>query len=269
MKKTTSILRTSFVLILAVTLLFLSGEHVKAEDSPVAMEKKIEFLKSIGTTDEVLSFYSDQQINDLYDRLFGQDVSFSGSYSEIVEVKEKVNGERADNIPPSKLKLSVATYNLHSNGKVVGIDVTLGYNWLKKPVFHLHDALSFSWDKSVFYDDGFFASASCNIVGGHPILLKNIEAPAEATDGGIGWYTSLADPIHGMAETYYGGAQILLRPRTPFVESEVLNSKMYLNYAHQYPGISISFGISKAGPSGAITFTSGNYSKQTLSYTYH
>ena len=267
MKKTTSILRTSFVLILAVTLLFFSVEHVKAEDSPVAMEKKIEFLKSIGTTDEALSFYSDQQINGLYDRLFGQDVSFSGFTSQEVEVKEKINGERG-NIPTSKLQLSVGTYDLKSNDQVTGLDVTLGYKWVKEPILHLDDALTFSWDKDMFYDDGFYAMANCTTITGLPWVLENINAPAKVSDGGLGWYTSIAEPRFEPAQSHYGGAQVLLRPRNPFSTSAVLHSKMRLEYAHQILGASIVLGVNNSGANAGVTFSAGKYDYQSVSHTY-
>lgn len=57
--------------------------------------------------------------------------------------------------------------------------------------------------------------------------------------------------------------------RTPFSSSATLHSKLYLTYAHQKPGASISFGISSSGSNVGVSITGGKYDQQSLSYTYH
>lgn len=269
MKKTKfkSFSTTMLALFLGAIFFLSSITSVEASDPQVAETEKINFLKSIGTTDEALASYTTKQIDDLYNTLYGQDAHFSGFDSKIVEIAETTSDER-ENISPSKLQLSIGTYDLVSNGMVKGVDVSIGYKWLKDPMIHLTDALTFLWDNNIFYDDGFYATANCNVTG-VPILLENINAPALASPGSFGWYSTISQPQSGPADYFYGGAQVLLRPRTPFSSSAALHSKLYLTYAHQKPGASISFGISSSGSNVGVSITGGKYDQQSLSYTYH
>lgn len=270
MKKTKS--KSFFTVMLALFLVatfFMSSlTSVEASDSQVTEKEKIDFLKSIGTTDEALASYNPKQIDDLYNTLYGQDAYFSGFDSKIVEVTESTTDERG-NIPTSELQLSIGTYDMVSNGTVKGVDVSIGYKWLKDPFFHMKDALTFSWDTNTFYDDGFYATANCHF-DGVPILLENINAPALAGPSSFGWYSTISHPTQlGPADYYYGGAQVLLRPKTSFTSSADLNSKMYLTYAHQTLGAGISFGLSGSGANVGVSITGGNYDQQSFSYTYH
>ena len=259
---------TVIIALFLISTFFLSSmTSVEASDSQVTEAEKINFLKNKGTTDEALTSYTPKQIDDLYDTLYGQDAHFSGFDSKIVEVAE-ANSDERENISTTKLQLMIGTYDLVSNGIVKGVDVSIGYKWLKDPMIHLTDALTFSWDNNTFYDDGFYATANCN-VDGVPILLENINAPALAGSSSFGWYSTISQPQSGPADYFYGGAQVLLRPKTPFSSSATLHSKLYLTYAHQKLGGSISFGLSSSGPNIGVSITGGNYDQQSLSYTYH
>lgn len=266
-RKKQKMIATFCTTLLLLMFFMIPPKTVEANDTFVSYSDKITYLKEIGTTDAAILSYTDKQVDDLYNTLHEKDVQFSGYTSKIVEVSERSNGERSSNIPTSQLELSIGTYDIHSNGKVIGVDVSIGYKWIKEPITHLTDALTFRWDDKVFYDDGFYAMACCN-ASGLPVVLENISAPAKATAGSIGWYTTLANPRFELADNHYGGAQVLLRPRTPLNTSAVLHSKMYLEYAHQKIGASISFGLGFSGPSASVSFSGGNYDKQSLSYTY-
>lgn len=253
----------TLALLLTLSLFVSAATSVEASESQVTEDEKIEFLRSIGTPEEILADYNPKLIDDFYNTLSGKDVRFAGSDSQIVEIKENDSKARG-NIPTSQLKLTVATYDMMSNGVVSGVDVGLGYEWLRSPICHMDDALTFSWDDNTFYDAGFYATANCTY-DGIPITLENINAPAIASSNSIGWYSSIREPQPGLAEKHYGGGQVLLRPRYSFSSSTDLNSKMYLTYAHQIIGFGISFGITDIG----VSITAGNYDKQALSYTYH
>lgn len=163
------------------------------------------------------------------------------------------------------LKLNVATYDLVSDGTVIGVDVSLGFSWLTPPILNLTDGFTFTWDKDVFYDSGFYATSGVNTNKGYR-LIDSINAPATAEAGGMGWYLSINNPLD--ANTiggHYGGAQILLKPYSSYAPGTDLNSKMYFTYAHQLIGVGITFGPGSTG----VTVTGGNYDQQTFSYTYH
>ncbi len=249
---------------LLVSSLFMTTiTTIEAAESQATQTEKIEFLKSIGTTDEALASFNPQQIDDLYNTLSGKDAHFSGFDSQIIKVTENNPDERG-NISTSQLQLSIGTYDMVSNGTVIGVDVSLGYQWLKEPVFTMTDALTFKWDSNLFYDDGFYATSNCMVDGQH-LVLENINAPALADSGSFGWDSKLSLPHHGNSYKHYGGAQVLLRPRNSFSSSADLNSKMYLTYAHEILGGEISFGFTDIG----VSFTGGSFDQQSFSYTYH
>lgn len=249
-------------MVLSMILLGSSSLTTQANDS-TSLSEKIEYLRSIGTTDEAISEYSEQQINDLYERFYGHDVVFSGYQSKVVTITEP-SKTRAGNISTSDLRLSVGTYDMLSNGRVTGIDVSLGYEWLNGPIIELIDACTFTWDSDLFYDEGFYAVSGCNTLDGYRVL-ENINAPAIAENGGMGWYMQITNPYGGTIN-HIGGAQLLLKPRGNISSSTDLNSKMYFTYAHQQLGVSISFSSSSEV---GVEISGGNYSKQTFSYTYH
>lgn len=259
-KKIFTVMLASF---LAATFFMSSLISVEASDTLVTEEAKIDFLRSIGTTDEALSSYNPKQIDDLYNTLYGKNAVFSGYNTQIMDITESSSGEKG-NIPTSQLQLTIGTYDLTSNGKVTGVDVSLGYKWLKEPVFNMTDALTFKWDSNLFYDDGFYGFSNC-LVDGQNLTLESINAPALADSGSFGWYSKLSLPHHGNSYQHYGSAQTLLRPHTPFSTSANLNSKMYLTYAHQILGPEISFGLSDVG----VSFAGGSFDQLSSSYTYH
>ncbi len=151
------------------------------------------------------------------------------------------------------------------NGKVKWVDVALAYEWLQEPILTMTDALTFTWDANTFYDNGFYANSGC-IVDGQYVNIEDINAPATAQAGGLGWYSKLSLPHHGNTYKHIGGAQVLLGVKNPFSSSATLNSKMYLSYAHQLVGAGISLGF--PGSVG-VSFTGGKFDKQAFSYTYH
>lgn len=262
-KKSIKKIQSFLIITLAVVLSIPNLVYAESQNH-ITQEDKINFLKSIGTTDEAISNYNPIQIDNLYSTLYGKDANFSGFESQIVEIQEE-NTTLRGNIPTSQLKLSVATYDVISNGVVSEVDVSLGFNWLQAPFFNLTDGFTFTWDDDVFYDEGFYATSGVNTNKGYR-LIDSINAPATASAGGMGWYLSINNPID--ANTiggHYGGAQILLKPRMSFTAGKTLNSKMYFTYAHQLIGFSITFGPGSTG----VSITGGNYDQQTFSYTYH
>ena len=255
-----SIISAVLTLILTISIPSNAADNT----SPVTYKEKIAYLKSIGTTDEAIEEYNPYQIDSLYNSLIGKDARFSGLESKIVDIIDN-NSITKGNISTSQLKLTVGTYDMLQNGKVNNVNVSIGYEWLKEPILVLTDALTFTWDNSLFYDQGFYAESVCNVDGEvHPIEF--ISAPATAQAGGLGWYSKLSLPHHGNTYKHYGGAEFLLGVRKPFSASADLNSKMYLTYAHQLIGAGISLGF--PGSVG-VTITGGSYDQQAHSYTYH
>lgn len=249
----------SFVLSIATFL------PVSAENVPTT-EQKVAFLKSIGTTDEAISIYNPTQINNLYNDLYGKDVHFSGFETKDVKMTENVgDGKARGNISTSMLRLTVATYDFVANGKVTGMNVSLGYQWLQSPILHHHDALTFTWDNNLFYDAGFYAESGYNIKSGF-LSIDRVNAPATAQAGGMGWYLNTALPPGITTSNNFGGADIYLKAHSSYSPSTRLNSKMYFTYAHQILGLGITLGF--PGSVG-VSITGGNYDQQTYSYTYH
>lgn len=252
--------------LIVLTMMLSVTSIVYAEDESISNDEKIEYLKSIGTTEEALANLNPKQIDEIYDSLSNQKAVFSGCKSEIVEIADGDTTARG-NIPTSKLKLSVATYDLvSSEGKITGVDVSMGYEWLSEPVLQMKDGFVFTWDNNVFYDNGFYAIANCDSeLGRH--VCDSSSAPATAQAGGMGWYLKIAPdiPSYVGGRRYYGGAQMLLRPRNTIYSNNKPTSKLYFTYAHQLVGVGISFGTS--GTVG-VSITGGQYDQQTLSYTY-
>lgn len=264
MRKIKSRFSSAIAMFLVLALFMSFNVNAKDIQKEATYDEKIEFLKSIGTTEEALSNYNPYQVDSLYNDLYGKDVHFSGSESKIVDISNG-NPNSRGNISTSQLKLTVGTYDMITNGKVTAVNVSLGYQWLKEPILVLTDALTFTWDNNDFYDAGFYATSVCT-VDGEEHVIEDINAPATAQAGGLGWYSKLSLPHHGNIYKHYGGAEVLLIPRTPFSSSANLDSKMYLSYAHQLVGVGISLGF--PGSVG-VTFTGGNYDQQSHSYTYH
>ena len=252
--------------LLVLTMMFSVTPIVCAEDKSASNEEKIEYLKSIGTTEEAIDDFNPQQIEKIYDSLSNKEAIFSGYKSEIIEITDGDTTARG-NIPTSKLRLSVATYDLVNNdGKITGVDVSMGYEWLSEPVLQMKDGFMFTWDNNTFYDNGFYAIANCDSESGRHVC-DSTSAPATAQAGGMGWYLKIAPDIPSYigGRRYYGGAQMLLRPRNTIYSGSKPTSKMYFTYAHQLVGVGISFGSSG---SVGVSITDGKYDQQTLSYTY-
>ena len=259
MKKVRLFLTLTLIIVLAVPTVVRAEDHQKIE-----REDKIGFLRSIGTSEEALSNYNSKQIDDLYTTLYGKDVEFSGCGTQIVEIEDG-NTNLRGNIPTSKLKLNVATYDMKTNGVVTGVDVSLGFEWLTPPFWNFTDGFTFTWDNNIFYDAGFYAVSGVDTDKGYRVI-DTIDAPATAAAGGMGWYLSINNPLDAnTVGGHYGGAQVLLRPRAPFAPGANLDSKMYFTYAHQLVGGGISFQPGSVG----VSITGGNYDQQTYSYTYH
>lgn len=257
-------IRVMMLVCMGIMIAGLAVNIVNAEDR-ITEAEKIDYLKSIGTTEEAIAIYNQAQIDELYYTLQGKDVKFSGIETTIVEIENKNSDQmERNNISTSKLQLSIGTYDMERDGKVIGIDVTLGYKWLESPLMHFTDAFTFTWNDALFYDDGFYAMSNYTLAGGQMITIEQISRPATGQAGGLGWYLNTAVP-HGAISNNYGGAQILLRPRTYYTSATKLAAKMYFTYAHQLVGAGITIGPDGPG----VTITGGKYDQQTFSYTYH
>lgn len=240
---------------------------VKADERSIILEEKVKFLESIGTPKNVIETYNSTQIERTYKNLFGKNAHFAGAESKIIEVKDETSSLRG-NISTSKLKLSVGVYDMvdEATGEVFEINVSVGYEWLSEPIWQSNDALTFSWDKDLFYDEGFYHESLCSI-NGWIHTIEYITTPALASEGGFGWYSKLGIHLDDASiYKHFGGGDIRLIPKRSYKESTDLNSKMYFQYAHQIAGVGISFGIT--GDLG-VSINGGNYDEQALSYTYH
>lgn len=262
-------------MLLAILLAFVSNGYVtKAAEVNSEYYMQLEYLREVGTPNELLLDFSPARVAQLYNTLYEHNekrVVFSGYDSEIYKITENNENARGGNISTSDLKLTVATYEfIDENDKVIGMNAALTYEWLTNPIFHLTDAMIFTWDGTLFYDEGMYAQSCYD----HPtygvVSMDYVDSPAKAQSGSMGWYLSTAKP-KGVSSYNYGGADICLMARNPFDTDTQLRSKMYFTYAHQIAGASISLGISSGSTpsvSAGVSVTAGDYHEQTYSYTY-
>lgn len=75
--------------LIVLTMMLSVTSIVYAEEESISNDEKIEYLKSIGTTEEALANLNPKQIDEIYDSLSNQKAVFSGCKSEIVEIADE------------------------------------------------------------------------------------------------------------------------------------------------------------------------------------
>lgn len=257
--------RLSLVLTFVMILFLCSSVSVNAEELQMVSDDFMrEYLVTLGCPEEYVDTLSDEKVSNMYNILICGNYEFSGLKQEVVELQDG-NANARGNIPTSKLRLTIATFdNVNSLNNVQEVYVSLGYYWLQEPIVTATDALTFNWDGTLFSLNGFYAMNT----SAQNLPVDSIDTPAKSASGGIGWYSRMKDPYLGMVGIN-GGAELLLIPKQTIKANSNLNSDMHLNYAHATVGLSLSFGISSSGPSAGVSVVSGVYDEQATYYIYH
>lgn len=259
---------------LSVVVLLINAACVSAAETESEYEVQVDYLKSIGTPDELLEQYTPERIKNLYDtlqeRVVGdKTVQFSGYKVEEYDVTDSDNRIRG-NISTDDLRLIIATYDfLTDDNYVDGVNVSLSYEWLNDPVCHYEDGFGFSWDGSIFNDEGIYAASYYTHPDYGVFTMDEVDRAANANVGSMYWYLDTGKP-KGVTSNNFGGADIYLVPKEAFPASERLKSKMYFQYVHQKLGANISLGFSTDSTGNfSVSVEAGHYDMQTESYTYH
>lgn len=262
LKKIISLMIISCTCIAMLGTSVLATESSGSEVTPTLQEMR-NYLLSIGTEQEFLDDIDANRIEKLYWKCIDKDVSFLGYDTEIVEIQESDPRLRGQ-ISTSKLKLGIAVYEMTSNGKVTGLNISTVYEWISDPILHRTDAHTFTFDGNKFMVGGMYAESGY-MVSTQWLRVDFVDTPAKAADGGIGWYLSIGKGTDlPKSITNSGGAEIYLIPRNGSATKEQLHSSMYYTYAHQIPGASISFGTS----GGSVSISGGSYDYQTKILNY-
>ena len=223
------------------------------------------FLKDIGASDEYINGLTDEQLELLYNKYspYKEKIHFSSYETKIVEIEnsDASNDERAANIPPSKLKLSIDTIDFtDSNGYVVTVCVDAMYEWLSTPILNLTDAHTFNFDPKQFYFSELYG-CSCFKYNGLQ-YADEVFTPAKASDGGVAWYLKIGSGSVNKGNNQ-GYCSITLKTIKKYKPGNC-HSNMYYEYAHQTGALGISVSISGI----SLGFSGGNYDSQAITYRY-
>ncbi|MCL2865314.1 MAG: hypothetical protein FWE25_07235 [Lachnospiraceae bacterium] len=255
------------VLLLGLVMVFISNSvvlNVSAKSNVIDKEEIKEYFLSIGTEQSFLDMTNDEKLEQLYFELRSRgEATFTGYETKVVEVQGSNENSRGQ-ISTDKLKLTIAIFEHTANGKIFGLSISLGYQWLTQPWNNFTDAHTFSFDGSKFMISGMYAESGFMTTNGYK-QRDFVDGPALAMDGGLGWYlkTNVAlewSPI----KPNFGGASIYLLPRNGATSKANLRSSMYYNYGHARVAFGVS--ISKNGPS--ITLSGPAFDNQTVVKNY-
>lgn len=253
------------VLAFIMTLVLVVPISANAKETQsISDDSMREYLISLGCPEEYVETLSTDKMANMYEILKSGNYEFSGWEQEVLEIQEE-NPNARGNIPTSKLQLTIATFdNTHDGNIVNDVYVSLGYLWIQPPLATFTDALTFNWDGSLFSLNGFYAMNT----GKNGGVVDSISAPAKSANGGVGWYSRMADPNFGIVGVN-GGAELRLVPKKTITMNSNLNSDMHLNYAHSTLGVTLSFGIDGDGASAGVDIVSGVYDELATYYVYH
>lgn len=230
---------------------------------------KTEFLESIGLTQDKISTLSDDEINTLYGKYKDRSGRIISYKSEIHEVKETLNPLTRGTIPTSKLRLTIAVYQPSDQfGLPYGYyEVQYGYEWLTVPVMQTTDAITATWNNSLYHvsEDKFGESFSSGQYGiyddvdpgpfgtdnQYPYTWSN--APAIYEQGAAGWNFVFSRNSLAQSSIYVdreGGSASIILEKNNF--SDTTPSNLTLKYHHNIGlfGLSMNyqgFGISVSG----------------------
>lgn len=253
------------VLALLLSLSFSSMQAITVSANDTTSSDAISFLEEIGAPDDFIQVLPEEQREYLYNRYKSQaeNLQFGNYTSEVVEIKDNNdNVQTRGQISTSKLRLTIDTINLvDSNNKVGTVYADACYEWLEDPILHWTDAHTFNFDSSLFYVTELYGFSMYKLGEGGAIV-DEVTTPAAASDGGIGWYLSIARGSQNVGNNF-GGGSIVLKPNSKFTVG-TKQCNMYYTYGHQIVGASIS--LSPSGPS--VNISSGSYDYQTVIHRY-
>ena len=213
-------------------------------------EEAYEWAVSVGYPEEYLELISGDPavLQKIYLELRDVDELEVAASCETLTVNEPAL--QRGNISSSDLNFWMVAAKASIDGYISFVHINVAYEWLTTPLHFLDDAVAVNWDASLWYYDqgtsGFVADMRGGGIGGS--AYETIYNPAQAVQGGIGWYCDLNMAFSDL----YGNASFKLYPR----DSQLLNGTRYAttisaNYAHSTyseesftigtDGVSVSF----------------------------
>lgn len=190
-----------------------------------------------GYSQEYLNTLSDNFIYKLY--MTTNDCYVTNESTEIVELKSEGSViETYGMISPNSMKLTVNSIELCKKGtnEVALLIVTVEWEWFDgKPAIRLNDAITVNWKSDLFYlmENGFLSEDRWCLRGAEDYwaVSKDYTAPAEITQGGLGYYTTLTrDP--NFSTCLGGGTLISLVPCYTIYSGDNLGTGINVNYTH-------------------------------------
>lgn len=227
-----------------------------------------------GYSQEYLDTLTDNFIHKLY-------VATDGCYisqmsTETVELKnENSNIETYGTISPNSMKLSITTTEVckKDTNKVALLFVVIEWEWFDgKPVIRLNDPITVNWDSNLFYlmEDGFISEDTWALKGvDYWVVSETYMAPAEANQGGIGYYTALTkDP--NFSTCVGGHTLIILEPCFEMYSGNKNGTSINVNYTHNRTIIVPTPSFSKEGTSvGVATLLLCDKISATTNYRFN
>lgn len=145
------------------------------------------------------------------------------------------------------LKIEAAMMCRTGSNKVESVLVGVSWEWAaNKPTYRGKDAITVNWNSDVFtYADGFYGQDLYKSNAGDEwTVFKDTDAPAEANQGGIGYWTDLK-----AFKKYVGGAMLfLLVPASPINTGSTYYTGINAEYAHSpVPLTGLSFSVADVG----------------------
>lgn len=196
-------------------------------------------------------------------------VYYDNKDAENLEIEEEVSmlpsetdtsTERAGNIGEDAMEFrsSAVKHTTGKNGTVVKVNIYFTAQWLNgKPINRFNDAIVSNWDSSLWYcDTSTFWGRVEDVSNGSSAtadVVYSSTRPAEAEQGGLGWYAPLQNSPLGFTPTVRIG--YVLYPRNSTMpEGTKYTSSVTATYGHTYYATSLAgISISVSGPSVSMS----------------
>ncbi|MBQ8638429.1 MAG: hypothetical protein IJ468_04610 [Lachnospiraceae bacterium] len=249
--------------ILMLCLLIGCANNCFAEES-VSYEEKVQYLKSIGCTDEYLEIRDTKTIEQVYEQLVGKNVKFVDN----VRVKQNANQR---SIPTGTIDDSMFFWEIgvfceeDADGNMTALDVEPYGRWIEMPINRLTDAVTVNWDSDLFSLNYFYVSATglAQLYDGTTEYIEyyNNEYPAYVTEGGVGYTAPISKNLYKNISV---SSMIQLIPKAgAFTEGVEISVPIIATYYHQLIELEVSFGVELGdgtlGGAGQVTIVDGEY----------
>ncbi|MGN0539662.1 MAG: hypothetical protein ACI4KI_07390 [Candidatus Fimenecus sp.] len=215
-----------------------------------------EVLLQKGFSPDFLKVFSDAQLLKICNKI-GTDHVFSINSTTIHLKEGNTDNQTYGAISETSMDLSVNAIVLTDGQIFTGVLVIVGWEWLDgKPVIRQTDSISVNWDASVFNlkSDSFYSADMYRIIHSPEdwSISKEYNRPAEANQGGVGFYTSLMDDYTNYSVANGGVAMFNLNTNSSCTIGNSHTTSINVQYVHNRSVFIPSLSFSKTGTSVSI-----------------